>query len=56
MADDATKKVEAKVENKDNPSSAPVLPLRDIVVFPPHDRSPVRGPRKVGARPGGSDE
>jgi len=30
MADDATK----KVETKDNPSSAPVLPLRDIVVFP----------------------
>ena len=30
MADDATK----KVEGKDNPSSAPVLPLRDIVVFP----------------------
>src|SRR6201985_1733126 len=34
MADDATKKVEAKSENKDSPSSAPVLPLRDIVVFP----------------------
>ena len=34
MADDATKKVEGKLENKDNPSSAPVLPLRDIVVFP----------------------
>ena len=30
MADDATKKVELK----DIPSSAPVLPLRDIVVFP----------------------
>ena len=29
MADDATKKVEIK-----DPSSAPVLPLRDIVVFP----------------------
>ena len=33
MADDATKKVEPKVELKD-PNSAPVLPLRDIVVFP----------------------
>src|SRR6201996_4327912 len=33
MADDATKKVEAKAEPKD-PNSAPVLPLRDIVVFP----------------------
>src|SRR3569833_2856369 len=30
MADDATK----KVETKDYPASAPVLPLRDIVVFP----------------------
>src|ERR1044071_4913378 len=30
MADDATK----KVEGKDYPASAPVLPLRDIVVFP----------------------
>src|SRR6202000_578598 len=29
MADDATKKVETK-----DPNSAPVLPLRDIVVFP----------------------
>ena len=29
MADDATQKVETK-----DPSSAPVLPLRDIVVFP----------------------
>src|SRR3978361_1773342 len=29
MADDATKKVETS-----DPSSAPVLPLRDIVVFP----------------------
>src|SRR5215475_4274617 len=33
MADDA-KKVEVKPENRDIPSSAPVLPLRDIVVFP----------------------
>src|ERR1041385_9524508 len=34
MADDATKKVEGKSENRPHPSSAPVLPLRDIVVFP----------------------
>jgi hypothetical protein len=26
------------------PSVHPVLPLRDIVVFPAHDRAAVRGP------------
>ncbi len=34
MADDATKKVETKDPASIAPGSAPVLPLRDIVVFP----------------------
>ena len=34
MADDATKKVEVKDQTSVAPGSAPVLPLRDIVVFP----------------------
>ena len=36
--------------------SYPVLPLRDIVVFPAHDRAAVRRPRKVGRGARNRDE
>ncbi len=43
-----------KPSGNDRPIAAvPVLPLRDVVVYPAHGDPAVRGPREIHARAGG---